>query len=1069
MKPNSNLQLTYILSSYWNADISEFSVYPKKTKIPQDTNFFILWIPNNPTEEHLISKIKETFPKIPIDSLISCNINLAIYNENNFVVQKIYAKILPIIPAARLLNQLEIYESEEINKSSIKYNNSIITWALLTKLVFEMLNRSNFIPSLEKKTEVNFKGNWHIFLKNQYDNERFKKIIENCSWEAHNLPANFRILKNSSNLEEKYYTEELWHPSFLFTNYMNTIGDLLIRFILKSKKFGTFEEFYNPEILKEKKRDLNLSWDYKFLKSLLKKDNIFKISRFHETIIPKLINNWTNTTQISTTRFGISLILKLDYPKNNQNEWLLKFYISSQNTDDLISLDEFWRGKNIGNKIYQLVESREQLIESILKSLYIAIKIYPPLKKALNDEYPKEVICTSEEVMNFLSYPKDLLIQSGFNVILPEVFNIGGKQRLSTKMVISIPKKDKIKPKTSSISPIFQLQDILNYKWKVELGSEILKENEIKNIIESDHPLINWRGEWILVEQQDIINLKRILNPSISSGDFNKPEGKINYMEALKLGLSGNIQLEDNGIDYEVIMEGDFNEIINKIKFLNKFEKKSAPKNFNGELRPYQKDGLTWMANMCELNFGLCLADDMGLGKTIEVIALLLYFKEKYPMELGSTLIICPTSVLYNWKLELNKFAPELDILLHHGSNREKDISKFAKCIQPHRIILTSYATVRNDIDLLKTIPFSGIIIDESQNMKNYEAQQTQAIYKLQGQYRICLSGTPIENRLIELWTLFNFLNPGLLGNRTHFQENFIIPIERYYDQDVILKLKKIIAPFILRRVKTDKSIIKDLPDKNEMKIYINLSKEQSSLYQNLAKEALEQFESSSSNNKTKNMLILNLLTKFKQICNHPYQYLHKSIPSGISDKDYKDLISQSPKLKRLLEMIDNVIMNGEKVIIFTQFTQMGDLLEVILNNKYNFPILYFHGSVPAKKREKLIEEFQSDDLNSSPILILSIKAGGTGLNLTKATTVFHYDRWWNPAVEKQATDRAYRIGQTKNVNVYKFITLGTIEEKIDALIEEKKELAESIITSGESWLSQLNDDKLKELISLNL
>ncbi|MBA7532706.1 hypothetical protein ES705_24936 [subsurface metagenome] len=353
--------------------------------------------------------------------------------------------------------------------------------------------------------------------------------------------------------------------------------------------------------------------------------------------------------------------------------------------------------------------------------------------------------------------------------------------------------------------------------------------------------------------------------------------------------------------------------------------------------------------------------------------------------------------------------------------------------------------------------------------MKNYTSKQTLAIYKLKSQYRICLSGTPIENRLLELWSLFNFLNPGLLGNREEFQDRFIIPIERFQNQEAINDLKTIIAPFIMRRVKSDRSIIKDLPGKNEIKITIELTKEQVILYKDLSEETLITIDDSTVDNRKKRGLILALLVKLKQICNHPYQYLKKDITSIETDKEIKHIISQSNKLERLLEMTDEVISNGEKVLIFTQFTQMGTIIKKILEWKYNFKILFFHGSVPENKRSEIIDDFQSEEIESPPILILSLKAGGIGLNLTQGTTVIHFDRWWNPAVEDQATDRAYRIGQKSVVNVYKFITNRTIEEKIDALLEEKRDLSEKIVTStGESWISNLNNEKLKELLVLS-
>jgi SNF2 family DNA or RNA helicase len=459
----------------------------------------------------------------------------------------------------------------------------------------------------------------------------------------------------------------------------------------------------------------------------------------------------------------------------------------------------------------------------------------------------------------------------------------------------------------------------------------------------------------------------------------------------------------------------------------------------------------------------------MGLGKTVQIIAFLLYLKENYPNNPGSTLVVCPTSLLFNWSRELKKFAPGLEVTLHHGSKRYTKASDIPEFLKPHRIFLTSYGTIRNDIDFLETIQFRGIIVDESQNMKNYSSKQTQAIYRLRSQYRICLSGTPIENRLLELWSLFNFLNPGLLGSRSEFQGKYILPIERFQNRNVINNLKAIINPFIMRRVKTDKTIIKDLPEKNEIKITVQLSEIQVKMYQELVEKTLEEIETTKSDERKQRGLILGLLVKLKQICNHPSQYLKTDLSTLKMDKQMINFISKSQKLERLLEMTDEVISNGEKVLIFTQFTQMGDILQKILEWKYGFKILYFHGSVPEQKRREIIDEFQSEDIDSSPILILSLKAGGTGLNLTRGTTVIHIDRWWNPAVEEQATDRAYRIGQKSSVNVYKFVTIDTIEEKIDALLEEKKEIADKIITSsGESWISDLSQEKLRELLILS-
>jgi SNF2 family DNA or RNA helicase len=1067
----NELQLTYIPSEYWNDERSEFILTEKSTNIPSEASFFILWQSKGNSVTELEKSIGRCFSEIPLDKLLSCQVNLAFISENtqnegHFLIRKVDAKILPLLPASKMLNQLEIFEKDD-SKLEFYYSDSIRSWALITKLIFELLNRGNFVPILEKRTEKKFTSHWRLILKDNYDHERYQKILQYAPYFAYNIPGNF--IRNSESGLKDIYTENLWHPTYLFSDYIDTIGDLLIRSMLKKSNFRELSQFYNIDKMKEKRREFGLSWDYKFLKSLLKDENDFSITQFHETIIPKLIKNWVNIAQTSTLKHSLTIGLKLDYPDVDQEKWQLQPILHSQKSGKSYTLSELWESeKSEELEFLKYFNSQEEFIEILLRSLGTISKIYPPSRQALNGSYPKPIALSSSEVMNFLGYPKDLLIQSGFNVILPDVFKKGGRQRLSTKMVITSKKEKKRKGISSSTKSIFQINDMIKYKWEVELGDETLSKEELNELLENEQSLINWRGEWILLDNRDVANLKQIFENSDVKRKLSQPEGQINYMEAIKLGLAGKVGVDETGPTYEVVIEGHFEEIVSRIKSLKNFEEVSQPENFEGELRPYQKTGLTWMTNMCALNFGLCLADDMGLGKTIQIIALLQHFKQNYGEELNSVLVICPTSVLYNWKREINKFGPDLAVEMHHGPNRIKDPKNIGTYLQEYQIILTSYGTIRNDVDLLKTLPFSGVIVDESQNMKNYEAQQTQAIYQLQSQYRICLSGTPIENRLMELWTLFNFLNPGLLGSRKEFQEEFVIPIERFHNKEAIEKLKTIISPFILRRVKTDKSVISDLPEKNEMKIYVELSETQLKLYKELVNDILNKFESGESKEQGKSILILSMLTKLKQICNHPYQYLHKKLTYEILKENYDSFISQSPKLERLLDMLDEVIDKNEKAIIFTQFTQMGDILETILQYKYDFPILYFHGSVPAEKRKTIVESFQSDSIGSPPILILSLKAGGTGLNLTGANTVFHIDRWWNPAVERQATDRAYRIGQTEPVNVYKFITIDTIEEKIDKLIQEKKELADAVIASGESWISELSDEKIKDLISIS-
>ncbi len=1057
MRSSLNLQLTIIPSEYWNEPLSEFKLIDNERPLPKDVNFFLLWSSSNGQEENIIRNINHIFPDIPVNKLRTCKINLAVpLDEKFFEINSITGKIIPIPPAIKLLYQLNIIEDYE---RGIKYfSDSIKTYAFLTKLLFELLNRGNFVPILAPHIENVYEGKWRLLLKTQEDNERFKAILNNCPWTAYNLPISFIIEKEGKNNIKTYKTDGLWHPSYLFSNYLDIVGDSLIRITLNKSKFQTFKQFYSTEFKKESDPDYDLAWDFKFLKSLIERDPGFPITRFHETILPKIIKNWVQITQEFTYKRGFSFVLELKYPEKPNQEWPLKFLLNFQDKG-LIPLKVFWNGnfEQIRKK-FKIIESKEQFIEIILRALGTASKLFPPIRRALETRLPHQVMLSSSEIIEFLKYPKDLLIQCGFNIILPDVFTIGGKQRLSARLIIRSKEEKTVKGGIAKLSSIFNINSVLEYKWEANLKGKTLTEKEFKDLIESNEPLINWYGEWILIDQQDVRDLRNVFEKSLNTGTKN-------YMDALKLGLTGNIQLEENGNNYEVIVEGDFRELIERIKSIENFKTILCPKSFVGVLRPYQQTALTWMGNMSMFNFGLCLADDMGLGKTIQVIAFLLHLKENYPDEPGGVLIICPTSVLFNWSREIKKFAPSLEIILHHGSERFKNAKDIPKFLKSHRVFLTTFGTLRNDIDFLETINFSGIIVDEIQNIKNFSSKQTKAVYRLQGKYKMGLSGTPIENRLMELWTLFEFLNPGLLGNRTKFQEDFIIPIERYQDQNAIEELKKLISPFLLRRLKTDKSIIKDLPEKNEMKIYVGLSEIQAKIYKEVIDETLKDLESIISDK----MNILTLLVKLKQICNHPYQYLKKSIPSFDNGIKMKDFIDESYKLERLIEMIDEVISNGEKALIFTQFKQMGDIIYEILKKRYEFNILYFHGGVPEKKRRELVDDFQSNNIDSAPVMILSLKAGGTGLNLTQATTVFHFDRWWNPAVEDQATDRAYRIGQKSPVNVYKFITNGTIEEKIDALLEEKRDLADKIISSsGESWISDLDLDKIKDLFTLD-
>ena len=477
------------------------------------------------------------------------------------------------------------------------------------------------------------------------------------------------------------------------------------------------------------------------------------------------------------------------------------------------------------------------------------------------------------------------------------------------------------------------------------------------------------------------------------------------------------------------------------------------------EIEEVQYDG--WVYDFEVEDHHNFVADGILCHNTIQLITLLLHDREvNKPGDTARrnpALLICPMSIVGNWHRELQRFAPSLKVMIHHGHERLSGAA-FVEEAMRNDIVVTTYSLALRDREHLAPIEWKYVVVDEAQNIKNEAAKQSQAIKALNARHKIALTGTPVENRLSELWSIMEFLNPGYLGSATAFRQQFAIPVERYHDADRAETLKRVIQPFVLRRLKTDKSIIADLPDKMEMRVFCNLTQEQATLYEAVVKEMMEKIEESEGIERKG--LVLATLMKLKQICNHPAQFVG----------DGSALPGRSGKLARLEEMLEEVLAAGDKALIFSQFAEMGGLLRHYLQERLDCEVLFLHGGTPKKLRDSMVQRFQEERAGSSspPIFILSLKAGGVGLNLTAANHVFHFDRWWNPAVENQATDRAFRIGQHKNVQVHKFVCVGTLEERIDQMIEQKKELAESIVGSGENWLTEMSTAQLKELFALS-
>jgi SNF2 family DNA or RNA helicase len=727
-------------------------------------------------------------------------------------------------------------------------------------------------------------------------------------------------------------------------------------------------------------------------------------------------------------------------------DWQLHYLLQARDDPSLLVPAEMvWQIR--GTVMKQLGRRFEQPQEKLLAGLGYAARLFPAITGSLKSVRPSQLSLDTQQAYTFLRETAPLLEGAGFGVLVPPWWNKPGA-RLGVRLRLSpakSPSADVI-PKSN-----MTLENLARYKWELSLGDTILTREEFEALAALKSPLVQIRGQWVQLDPEQI-------EAAIHFWE-KQHEGEINLSEAVRLGLGA--ETSGNGLPVEdVAAEGWLKDWLDRFTEQDRLEVLPQPTSLQGTLRPYQRYGYSWLYFLRRWGLGACLADDMGLGKTIETLALLLREKEELGRLPGPTLLVCPTSVVTNWEREVRRFAPALTTLIHQGPNRLRD-EDFLEAAGAVDMVLSSYAIVRRDAETMQTVTWRGVILDEAQNIKNPSAQQTQVVRRLNADFRLALTGTPVENRLSELWSIMHFLNPGYLGSRQKFREDFALPIERYGDEEATQHLKKMVGPFILRRVKTDPRVIQDLPDKIEMKVYCHLTEEQATLYEAVVQDALRKVEESEGIERRG--LVLSMIMQLKQICNHPVQYLHQGDGSG---PDTTALIGRSGKLERLTEMLEEVNSVGDRALIFTQFAEMGHLLRSYLPQALGCPVLFLHGGVPAAKRDQMIKRFQEDE-HGPPIFILSLKAGGTGLNLTRANHVFHFDRWWNPAVEDQATDRAFRIGQTRNVQVHKFVTTGTMEEMIDDMIESKQALAEAIVGKGEQWLTELSTDDLREVVRL--
>jgi superfamily II DNA or RNA helicase len=717
--------------------------------------------------------------------------------------------------------------------------------------------------------------------------------------------------------------------------------------------------------------------------------------------------------------------------------WQLEFLL--QATDDLsllVDAEEVWRA---GNQLQRASRSLSAPHEVFLAELGRAVRIYPELGEALRQPTPTGLDLDLDGAHRFLTDAAPALEVARFGVLLPAWWG-RPSARLGVRLKTSTPATSS---RGASSGGLLGQDGICAFDWEAALGDQQIDQSELLRLAKLKAPLVNVRGQWMEFRPAEVDRLVRFLVAQPKE----KAARTMTIGEVLQ--VAAGVGAEQPGVPIlGISADGQLGALL-RGELEGTLDVRPTPEGFEGELRPYQQRGVAWLQMLERFGLGACLADDMGLGKTATVLALLQAEKATEP-----TLVICPTSVAGNWARESARFTPELSVLMHHGATRARDAT-FEKLARQANIVITTYALATRDKAVLSKVSWRRIVLDEAQNVKNPEAKQTRAIRSLPAPRKVALTGTPVENHLGELWSIMEILNPSLLGSAASFRERFVIPVERFRDEDKAAQLRALTRPFILRRLKTDRTIVPDLPEKMEMNELCTLTKEQVTLYQAVVDDMLRRIEEAEGI--ARKGLVLTAMLRLKQVCNHPAQFL----------SDGSALPGRSGKLERAGEILEEVLDSGERALVFTQFAEMGALLVDYLSAHLGCRVAYLHGGVPRRQRDDMVAEFQDPDVDV-PVMVLSLRAGGTGLNLTAANHVIHFDRWWNPAVENQATDRAFRIGQRKDVLVRKLVCAGTLEDRIDQLIASKRDLAERVVGAGEGWLTELSTDDLADVLRLS-
>ena len=942
--------------------------------------------------------------------------------------------------------------NEHPDNRDILYGYDLLYWSEVAKFSLDLLIRQRFIPGIKFYDDDNRKKCWATWVpifNDVKDSDRLKTLEES-------MPPVCRALNSAI------------HPRQLLRNVLQSLIDGSIKKLLKEERQKLLNDI-SFENASDGYRSIDIEWfeallstDGKINSSKKRIDNAaIELSRWSDTICSRELGR----KFITSFRLEPPLILNGDGNNNNKDDvhvsnrakWKLNYLLQAVDDPSLVvEADKVW--KNFKGKRFENKDTKKYLDhrfqhpqERLLADLAVASRIFKPIERSLKDYSPSSCLIDVKEADLFLSESAWVLRESGYGVLLPSWWNAK-----DNSLVVNVTLKLKSRKSTSVTGMnLLGLNSLLDFNWRFAVGEDItITESEFMKLTSLKAPIINVRGRWVYLRKEEVESALKLL-------EHYRKNGGMSLGKALSLMI--NCSGKEKNLPqfkfeyYEIEVEEIFSKLTNSN--ISSLVVLQQPEGFNGILREYQIKGYSWLHYLTSHGIGACLADDMGLGKTVQFIALLLSRVRGHNTK--PWILICPTSLVGNWVHEIKKFSPSVRLMIHHGVGR-LDGEYFVHDAQNHDLVISTYSLIQRDIETLSKTGWGVIALDEAQNIKNHYTKQSQAIKSLRSDMRIALTGTPIENRLSEIWSIMDFLNPGYLCKFGEFKQKFSIPIERYRDTTKQIELQRLVKPFILRRVKTDPAIISDLPQKIEMKVYCSLTAEQATLYEAVVEQMMQNIEGSKGI-KRKGM-VLSALTRLKQICDHPSLYL--------ADES-TNIDTRSGKLSRLKEMLEEIMETDENSLVFTQYTSMGRILKEYIQSSLGCETFFLHGGMRRKERDAVIKRFQEDrssdnNKKSSRVFVLSIRSGGVGLNLTAANHVFHYDRWWNPAVENQATDRAYRIGQNKSVQVHKLISTGTLEENIDEMIERKKGLAEGVIeTTGEEWITQMNNEQLREILIL--